>query len=107
MMQKVKEYLNGSMEPEPKKVDGTQNSQTDLETAGRVFYMLGVLVIAVSLVLFPAIGFQITLTLFGIAFIGISILLKSQDRIIKKLDSLDNAESWKGQTLDDSTAKEE
>lgn len=86
MMQKVKEYLNGSMEPEPKNVDGKQNTQTDLETAGRVFYMLGVFVVAASLVLFPAIGFHITLIFFGIAFIGISILLKSQDRILKRLD---------------------
>jgi len=87
MMEKVKAYLNGSMEPEPKQVDGAQNPATDLETAGRVFYMLGVFVIAASLVLFPAIGFHITMIFFGIAFVGISILLKSQDRILKMLES--------------------
>lgn len=104
MMEKVKAYFNGSMEPEPEQVDEAQNTPSDLETAGRAFYILGVFVIAASLVLFPVIGFHITLIFFGIVFIGISILLKSQDRIIKLLNSTDTVQDQIRDCLEDKEA---
>lgn len=83
MINKIKEYFNGSMEPEP---DGENREQpTDLSTAARFFNLLGTMVIAASFVLFPVIGFHITFIFFGILFVGLSILLKSQEQILRKL----------------------
>lgn len=84
MMQKVKEYMNGSMEPEP--VEKKQPQTMDLEAASKLFNIFGILTICIGLVLIPAIGFRGTLFLFGITFVGLSMLFKSQTQILKKLD---------------------
>jgi small-conductance mechanosensitive channel len=86
MMDKVKKYFNGSMEPEPR--NESREQDTDLGVAARFFNLLGIIGIAVGLVLFPVIGFQVTFILFGILFIGISILFKSQDQILQKLKGI-------------------
>ena len=83
MTNKVKEYFNGSMEPEPE--NERHKESIDLSIAGRTFNTLGIIAIAVSLILFPVMGFQITILLFGITFIGISIILKTQEEILHKL----------------------
>jgi hypothetical protein len=86
MLQKVKTYFNGSMEPEPDNRHSAQD--TDLSIAAKTFNTMGIIAIAVSLVSLPVFGFHITILLFGILFIGLSILLKSQEDILKRLDDL-------------------
>jgi hypothetical protein len=86
MITKIKEYFNGSMEPEPR--NESREQETDLTVSARFFILLGIIVTAAGLVLFPVIGFQITFILFGILFIGISILLKSQEQILQKIEGM-------------------
>jgi small-conductance mechanosensitive channel len=86
MITKLKEYINGSMEPDPRNESHEQD--TDLGVAAKFFNLLGIIVTAAGLVLFPVIGFQVTFILFGILFIGISILLKSQDQILQKIKGI-------------------
>ena len=93
MLNKVKSYFNGSMEPEPDNTPSAQDS--DLSTAAKTFNTMGIIAIALSIVSLPVLGFHITILLFGILFIGISILLKAQDKILKRLDgeTVTNTES--------------
>ena len=86
MITKVKEYFNGSMEPEPN--NESREQPTDLSIAAGFFNTLGIIGIAAGLVLFPVMGFQITFILFGILFIGISILFKSQLEILQKIKGI-------------------
>jgi small-conductance mechanosensitive channel len=86
MITKLKEYINGSMEPDPR--NESREQDTDLGVAAKFFNLLGIIVTAAGLVLFPVIGFQVTFILFGILFIGISILLKSQDQILQKIKGI-------------------
>jgi len=90
MLNKIKQYFNSSMEPEPARE--SEEQATDLGMATRFFYLLGIIVTAAGLVLFPVIGFQLTFILLGILFIGISILLKSQDQILQKLASAEETQ---------------
>lgn len=83
MITKVKEYFNGPMEPEPASEPAEQ--LTDLGTAAKIFQTMGIIILAICAVIIPAVGFSVTIILFGILFIGISIILKAQDQILQEL----------------------
>ena len=83
MMAKIKEYFNGSMEPEP--ANGRKEQSTDADLASRTFQTIGIIAIIIGAFLVPATGGNLTTLLFGILFIAISIIVKNQDQILQEL----------------------
>jgi len=107
MMDKVKEYFNGSMELEPEPASGRKEQATDMDLAGRFFQTFGIICVIVGAFLVPATGGNLTTLLFGILFIGISIVLKAQDQILQRLSGAVEAQRQSVETAEQGEERNE